>query len=178
MAIRFGTEVEKHTLLNLACEYFGEDEVYPICSAKLASKLALNTHTKLLSTWLVTLENPGAYDWQNWFKQTVTTGYKQHEKWTKVSSTDMAINAVVNGHGVTLAVPYLCQRQLDSGELVIPFELSHPALSLTPRHTHYLLLLKAILALKPIKIVPDTPSSTLEYFCALGLLNKILPKLA
>jgi LysR family glycine cleavage system transcriptional activator len=126
LAIRFGTEVEKNTPLNLACEYFGEDEVYPICSAKLASELALNAPTKLLSTWLVTLENPGAYDWQSWFKQTVTTGYKQHEKWTKVSSTDMAINAVVNGHGVTLAVPYLCQRQLDSGELVIPFELSHP----------------------------------------------------
>jgi len=126
LAIRFGTEVEKDTPLSLACEYFGEAEVYPICSARLARELVLNSPTKLLSTWLVTLESPGAYDWQRWFKHANTTGYKQHKRWTKVSSTDMALNAVANGHGVTLAVPYLCQRQLDSGELVIPFELPHP----------------------------------------------------
>ena len=47
-----------------------------------------------------------------------------------------------------------------------------------PYYMHYLLLLRAIFALKPINIVPDTPSSTLEYFKALGLLNKMLPKLA
>jgi LysR family glycine cleavage system transcriptional activator len=126
LAIRFGTEVEKSTPSSLACEYFGEAEVYPICSKLLANKLMLNSPTDLLSTWLVTLETPGVYDWQSWFSHTGTTGYEDHKQWTKVNSTDMALNAVVSGHGVTLAVPYLCQRQLDSGELVIPFELPHP----------------------------------------------------
>lgn len=126
LAIRFGTEVEKQTSTNLACDYFGEAQVYPMCSAQLARKLQLETPKDLLSTWLVTLEHPGAYDWQQWFEHLGTTGLAQHTQWTKVNSTDMAINAVANGHGVTLSVPYLCQKQLDSGELVMPFSFPHP----------------------------------------------------
>lgn len=126
LAIRFGTEVEKQTPRSLACEYFGETKVYPICSAALADKLSLIEAKDLLKTWLVTLENPRAYDWQTWFDQTEATDLSAHTQWTQVDSTDMAINAVVNGHGVTLAVPYLCQRQLDNGELVIPIPVSHP----------------------------------------------------
>ena len=126
LAIRFGLDVEEQTPRSLACEYFGESEVYPICSAQLADKLSLNTPMDLLSTWLVTLEQPGAYDWQHWFEHTGVSGLEQHQQWTKVNSTDMAINAVENGHGVTLAVPYLCQKQLDAGKLIMPFPLSHP----------------------------------------------------
>ncbi|MGB0945051.1 MAG: LysR substrate-binding domain-containing protein [Marinomonas sp.] len=126
LAIRFGTEVEEQTSLSLACVYFGESEVYPICSAQLADKLQLNTPADLLSTWLVSLEKPGSYDWQDWFEHAGVTGIENHQQWTKVDSTDMAINAVASGHGVTLAVPYLCQKQLDTGELVIPFNVSHP----------------------------------------------------
>ncbi|KOE79506.1 LysR family transcriptional regulator [Vibrio alginolyticus] len=126
LAIRFGTEVEKHTPYSLACEYFGESKVYPVCAAELVTNLTLDSPTDLLSTWLVTLVNSGAYGWQDWFEHAGVTGHEQHQKLTKVDSTDMALNAVLCGHGVTLAVPYLCQRQLDSGELVIPFELPHP----------------------------------------------------
>ncbi|WP_432454202.1 MULTISPECIES: LysR substrate-binding domain-containing protein [unclassified Agarivorans] len=126
LAIRFGSKVAEYTPDSLACDYLGQTDVYPICSAQLAKKLPLNSPIDLLSTWLVTLESPGAYDWKSWFNHIGITEYEQHKQWTKVTSTDMALNAVVNGHGVTLAVPYLCQRQLDSGELVIPFKLAHP----------------------------------------------------
>ena len=126
LAIRFGTEVDKSTPKPLACEYFGESDVYPVCSSLLASKVNLNAPQALLSNWLVTLENPGPYDWQSWFSHAGVNGYDAHSQWTKVNSTDMALNAVQSGHGVTLAVPYLCQHQLDSGELIIPFDIPHP----------------------------------------------------
>lgn len=126
LAIRFGRQVESPLANDLVSEYFGEACVYPICSADLAKALPLTQPSDLLSTWLVTLERPGAYDWEAWFKSVNVTGYDQHKKWTKVNSTDTALTAVLNDHGVTLAVPYLCQPQLDSGELVIPFDLPHP----------------------------------------------------
>lgn len=125
LAIRFGSDVEKKTPSHLACVYFGDSKVYPICSTRLASKLVLDSPASLLSTWLVTIENPGSYNWPHWFKDAGVTGYEQHKQWTKVTSTDMAINAVISGHGVTLAVPYLCQQQFDSGELMIPFSIPH-----------------------------------------------------
>ncbi|TPH13985.1 LysR family transcriptional regulator [Litorilituus lipolyticus] len=127
LAIRFGTQIKENTPKNLICEYFGEAFVYPICSAELAKGQNLALPNDLLSTWLVTLEKPGAYDWGTWFKSVNVTGYDQHKQWTKVNSTDTALTAVLNGHGVTLAAPYLCKPQLDSGELVIPFNFPHPA---------------------------------------------------
>ncbi|MCG7561374.1 LysR substrate-binding domain-containing protein [Pseudoalteromonas sp. McH1-42] len=126
LAIRFGTQVEKHTPTTLACEYFGTSPVLPVCSAQLASSLPLNTPADLLATWLVSLEQPGAYDWPSWFEAQQVADYVDHPHWTYVNSTDMALSAVANGHGVTLAVSYLFRRQLDNGELVVPFQLPHP----------------------------------------------------
>lgn len=127
LAIRFGTQVKENTPEELISEYFGEASVYPICSAELANSLDLTLPSDLLSTWLVTLEVPGAYSWEAWFNSVNVTGYEQHKQWTKVNSTDTALTAVLNGHGATLAAPYLCKHQLDSGELVIPFNIPHPA---------------------------------------------------
>ena len=38
----------------------------------------------------------------------------------------MALNAVISGHGFTLAAKYLCIKQLESGQLVMPVKISHP----------------------------------------------------
>ncbi|MDK2595343.1 LysR substrate-binding domain-containing protein [Pseudoalteromonas obscura] len=126
LAIRFGQSVEQNTPNNLVCDYFGESAVYPICSNQFAQQLNLNSPENLLSQHIVTLENPGPYDWPTWFKAAGVSGVECHTLWTKVNSTDMAISAVASGHGVTLAVPYLCQQQLDNGTLVIPYKLAHP----------------------------------------------------
>lgn len=126
LAIRFGTTVEQHTPDNFICEYFGESPVYPICSSSLAKQLNLNEPANLLSHHIVTLTHKGPYDWPSWFNAAGVKGFESHTLWTKVNSTDMAISAVSSGHGVTLAAPYLCQQQLDSGALVIPYKLPHP----------------------------------------------------
>lgn len=127
LAIRFGTQVRANTSDELVSEYFGESPVFPICSAELATNLDMSSPRDLLSTWLVTLEEPGAYNWEAWFEEVNVTGCEQHKYWTRVNSTDTALTAVLHGHGITLAAPYLCQRHLDSGELIIPFSIPHPA---------------------------------------------------
>jgi len=126
LAIRFGINVKEKKETGLVCEYFGEDSVYPVCSAQLAQEMNFQEPVDLLKTWLVSLENPGPYDWQSWFEHTDTVGVKQHQQWTQVHSTDMALNAVISGHGLTLAARYLCTQQLESGQLVIPVKNSHP----------------------------------------------------
>jgi LysR family glycine cleavage system transcriptional activator len=126
LAIRFGANVQQNTDPTLTCEYFGEDPVLPVCSAVLAESMDFSTPADLLKTWLVSLDKPGCYDWPSWFKHTNTQGYQAHQQWTEVHSTDMALNAVLNGHGFTLAARYLCIEQLTSGKLVMPIDIPHP----------------------------------------------------
>jgi LysR family glycine cleavage system transcriptional activator len=126
LAIRFGLSVEENTDTSLNCEYFGEDPVYPVCSAALAKSINFTAPEDLLKTWLVSLDNPGCYDWPSWFEHAQTQGYQTHQQWTEVHSTDMALNAVLNGHGFTLAARYLIIEQLESGQLVMPVNIPHP----------------------------------------------------
>jgi LysR family glycine cleavage system transcriptional activator len=126
LAIRFGTDIKENPDTGLVCEYFGEDPVYPVCSAELAKTMNFQSPADLLQTWLVSLENPGPYDWPSWFEHAGIKGIKQHQQWTQVHSTDMALNAVISGHGFTLAARYLCIQQLESGQLVMPVKISHP----------------------------------------------------
>jgi len=126
LAIRFGTDIKESPDTDLVCEYFGEDPVYPVCSSQLAKTMSFQEPVDLLQTWLVSLENPGPYDWPSWFEHTGVKGVQQHQQWTKVHSTDMALNAVLSGHGFTLAAKYLCIQQLESGQLEMPVKISHP----------------------------------------------------
>jgi LysR family glycine cleavage system transcriptional activator len=126
LAVRFGMNVEENTDSSLTCEYFGEDPVYPVCSAELAKAQSFNKPADLLETRLVSLENPGAYDWVSWFESAGVKGADKHQHWTKVHSTDMALNAVLNGHGFTLAARYLCIDQLRTGQLEMPVNIIHP----------------------------------------------------
>lgn len=126
LAIRFGPHVKESTDAEFSCEYFGEDPVYPVCSPEQAKAVSFKNPEDLLKTWLVSLEKPGCYDWPSWFKHTNTQGYQAHKQWTKVHSTDMALSAVLNGHGFTLAAKYLCSEQLASGQLVMPVNIPHP----------------------------------------------------
>jgi len=126
LAIRFGANVQSKTPSNLVCDYFGESSVYPICATHLAKRLSQQPPQVLLSQRLVTLEKPGPYDWHHWCEKAGVSGLEDYKLWTKVNSTDIALSAVCSGHGITLAVPYLCQRQLDSGELSILYDLPHP----------------------------------------------------
>ena len=126
LAIRFGVNVEKATDKQYQCDFFGEDQVFPVCSVATARQINPKQPLDLLKTWLVHLEHSGPYDWRLWFDHENIDEDIKHDKWTQVNSTDIALNAVMNNHGITLCVKYLCQQFLDSKQLVIPLNLPHP----------------------------------------------------
>ncbi|KGJ95701.1 LysR substrate-binding domain-containing protein [Thalassotalea sp. ND16A] len=126
LAVRFGSDTNIATHDDLQCEYFGEDDVYPVCSVKLAQEMDFNTPQDILKTWLVSLEKPGPFGWDAWFKHAGVKNYQDHQQWTEVFSTDIALSAVLSGHGFTLAAEFLYAQYLEAGTLVIPIQVKHP----------------------------------------------------
>ena len=126
LAIRFGQSVEKHTPTNYHCEFFGEDKVLPVCSSELQQQHQFTSANDFLKTWLVSLDNPGPFNWPEWFESINCKDYQSHDKWTYVPSTDMAINAVLNNHGITLAAEYLYKQLIAKNALCVPINIAHP----------------------------------------------------
>lgn len=126
LAIRFGQNVIANTPSQYHCEYFGEDKVWPVCTNAVLNEFQFKTPNELLKTWLVSLENPGAYGWSEWFKANQCDQFESHARWTYVPTTDMALNAVLNQHGVTLAAEYLCNDLIQEGKLKRALNVAHP----------------------------------------------------
>ena len=126
LAIRFITANEVDTSDGMAYEFIAEDHVYPACSPQLVKEYKFKEPKDILHCWLVSLENQGRIDWPTWFKEAGVDSYRCHKKWTEVSSGDMALSAVLSGHGFTLASQALFSQYVNSGQLVIPFNIKHP----------------------------------------------------
>jgi len=132
LAIRFGITVREHTQEHLEIADLGVSRVIPVCSPALEKNNNWHSPTQLFDHWLITLDKPSPYEWISWFDVLDLKQHTNHKKWIQVASTDMAINAVLGGQGVTLAADYLVQDKLESGELIQPFEFPHP----TPLHRY------------------------------------------
>lgn len=126
LAIRFRTTLDNEIHDDLTYEFVGQDHVYPVCSPQLAKEMNFKQPQDILKCWLVNLEHSGAIDWTTWFKQAGVENYQHHKKWTQVSSGDMALSAVLSGHGFTLSSRALYSQYVNSGQLVIPFDIKHP----------------------------------------------------
>jgi LysR family glycine cleavage system transcriptional activator len=126
LAIRFRTTLDSEICDEMVYEFVGEDDVYPACSPQLAKEMQFKQPQDILKCWLVNLEHAGSVNWSSWFKQAGVKNYHKHNKWTQVSSGDMALSAVLSGHGFTLASQALFSQYVDTGQLVIPFDIKHP----------------------------------------------------
>jgi len=126
LAIRFITANEVDTSDGMSYEFIAEDHVYPACSPQLVSEYNFQEPKDILNCWLVNLENQGRINWPIWFKHAGVDNYKAHKKWTEVSTGDMALSAVLSGHGFTLASQALFSQYVSTGQLVIPFNIKHP----------------------------------------------------
>ena len=126
LAIRFRTTLDSEICDEMTYEFVGEDHVYPACSPQLAKEMNFQEPQDILKCWLVGLEHEGSINWPTWFKQAGIENYQKHSKWTQVSSGDMALSAVLSGHGFTLASQALFSQYVDTGQLVIPFDIKHP----------------------------------------------------
>ncbi len=126
LAIRFRTTLDSEIFDEMVYEFVGEDHVYPACSPQLAQEMNFQEPQDILKCWLVGLEHEGSINWPTWFKKAGIEKYQQHKQWIQVSSGDMALSAVLSGHGFTLASQALFSQYVDTGQLVIPFDIKHP----------------------------------------------------
>lgn len=126
LAIRFRTTGDSEIRDGMVYEFVGEDHVYPACSPQLAKEMNFKDPQDILKCWLVSLEHEGSINWPTWFKKAGIKNYQDHNKWTQVSSGDMALSAVLSGHGFTLASQALFSQYVNTGQLVIPFDIKHP----------------------------------------------------
>ena len=126
LAIRFSTEDKLSNKKGLVFEAFGEDYVYPVCSPALVEKLKLTTPQSLLKSPLIRFANERIVTWRGWFDHAGVEGYELHTQKTDVTSSDMALSAVLNGHGVTLAATALFSQYVQNKQLIVPFNIKHP----------------------------------------------------
>lgn len=92
----------------------------PVCSPKLAEKLT--APDDLLKGTLIHVSGR-SQEWQQILKQlgVRSTGLGRTMSF---SSTALAVSAAIEGIGVALADRALVQRELDAGQLVVPFDIT------------------------------------------------------
>lgn len=121
------TAQTNHNIGNeLTYEFFGEDDIFPVCSPAVAKEMHLQEPKDILNCWLVNISRQGGSHWQAWFEAAGVQHYQQHNLWTEVSAGDMALSAVLSGHGCTLAAKSLFSQYVETGKLIIPFNIKHP----------------------------------------------------
>ncbi|WP_286234240.1 LysR substrate-binding domain-containing protein [Thalassotalea sediminis] len=126
VAIRFSLDESRLNAGEMTIEQCGTIKAYPVCSPKLIKSGNIKHPQDLLNCQLIYLANEGKITWQRWFEEAGVTGYEKHKMKTQVSSTDMALSAVIAGYGVTLAATELFSTHLASKQVVVPFNIQHP----------------------------------------------------
>ncbi|WP_444994998.1 LysR substrate-binding domain-containing protein [Aliikangiella sp. IMCC44359] len=126
LAIRFRLSISDNVDDGMHYEFVSNDYVYPACSRKLADEIQFQKPEDLLKCWLVSLSHSKSFSWDIWFKTAGVTKYEPHEKQLEVSSSDMALSAILSGHGVTLCSESIVSQYVKTGELVVPFQIKHP----------------------------------------------------
>lgn len=119
MAVRFGlgdwSAVESEFLMGMS--------VVPVCSpALLERKTPLRSPEDLRAFTLIHVSTR-MDEWPNWLRS-VEVDYKGFGKDLRFSSTSLATGAAREGLGVALADRNLMAKELQRGELVIPFDIS------------------------------------------------------
>lgn len=113
---------EDVTESGLKQEFLHEEPVYPFCSVQLAESLQLVHPDQLLQCWLIHFDSQ-SFPWSEWFATAGVTVSKETMQWMEVSTFDMALNAVIAGHGACLATDNLAADYVQRGVLVKPFEI-------------------------------------------------------
>ncbi|ELE7612881.1 LysR family transcriptional regulator [Vibrio vulnificus] len=107
-------ELEKETLF--------EEAIFPYCSPQLAESMKFTEPEQLLRCWLIDF-NSASFNWDQWFHCANVLAKRERIQWMEVSTFDMAINAVVAGHGACLATESITADFVERGLLVKPFNI-------------------------------------------------------
>jgi len=99
-----------------------EEPIYPFCSPALAESMALSEPSQLLDCWLIHFENSNI-QWNKWFEQANIIMDKEAIQWMEVGTFDMAMSAVIAGHGACLASDCIAEDFVERGLLTKPFNI-------------------------------------------------------
>ncbi len=103
-------------------ELLSEDPVTAVCSPKLYNE-DLVEPVDVTKCWLVESIDPGPFTWKNWFEVAGIEADSKKLKWLEVATWEMAINAVMAGHGICLSSEQVASEMIRRGQLVKPFDI-------------------------------------------------------
>ena len=126
LAIRFSPVDGLVAPKDMTIEEYGQDAIYPVCAPALVNNGCLNSPRDLLKCRLLYLANESRVTWQRWFTHLGVDDSGTLPVKTEVTSSDMALSAVLAGHGVALLATAMITPYLESGQLVVPFKVKHP----------------------------------------------------
>lgn len=115
-----GNETVAH--LDLEQETLFDEAIYPYCSPELADSMKFTSPEQLLKCWLIDFHS-ASFNWDKWFECADVVAKRERVQWMEVGTFDMAINAVVAGHGACLATESICADFVERGLLVKPFNI-------------------------------------------------------
>jgi LysR family glycine cleavage system transcriptional activator len=123
LAIRYGAG----GWAGLEAKLLLREEVTPVCAPNVAGEL--KSPADLAKFTLIhddsTLNDESCPDWPMWLKAAGVSGV-DGTRGPRFNQSSLAIDAVANGRGVTLAKRALAQNDLDAKRLVAPFDMATP----------------------------------------------------
>ena len=126
VAIRFSTSSTHLHKPSLVVEQIGDNPVFPVCAPSVAARLSATHPKDLLSARLFSLAHENRVNWETWFESAHVNIHQTSLNKTEVTSSDLALSAVLAGHGVMLASDIMVGEYLKSGQLVVPVDFPHP----------------------------------------------------
>ena len=115
--IRFG---DPDNVQNGAVKLFDE-KVFPVCSPELLQQMELNQPKDLENSLLFEVFG-NRVNWASWFDQ-ANIAFTPNFKVQRVDSANLAYASVVNGFGVALGWKSLVSHQLETKQLIEPFNI-------------------------------------------------------
>lgn len=101
-------------------EYLFEEEILPVCSARLLSSQGQNLAAdEILNRFTLLHHSSGTNGWQEWFKLSDISS-SQVNKGPRFDLLPVLIAAVYSDMGVALLPRFAIQSSLDSGEMIVP----------------------------------------------------------
>lgn len=123
LAIRY--DAPPYSLLKSThlAEYIDSEAIYPVCAPSYVKGYSISKPADLCQNWLVRL-HPKAWEW--WLKSAGIEFQADTLKYIDVTSGDMALNCILDGHAAMLLGETVISDYLPKGQLIVPFNISHP----------------------------------------------------
>ncbi|KZN34067.1 hypothetical protein N480_23035 [Pseudoalteromonas luteoviolacea S2607] len=101
------------------CEVLFDDPIVPLCSPSVAKQLDTHDPSSLKRCWLI--DYAAKEYWPEWFERLSIDPDTSHCQILQVNNIDVAMSAVLAGHGVCLGSAKQAAHYIEQGMLVQPY---------------------------------------------------------